>query len=92
MGEPDSHRKLAEVVEALRDVEGVRVEHSAVVDLPVEASPIHQFLELTKNQTEDGLLVVLRMGDSPELEIPDDPDGTESEDVELDDAIDIELS
>lgn len=90
-GSSDSLRKLAECVDALREVDGVTVEEHDITEQPRGGvNPIEMFMSPNAVETEEVLAITLSLDDEgPGQEHPD-PDKSGAEKVEDGTEVEIE--
>lgn len=80
MNNPDNLRKLADCVEVLREVEGVRIEYTDIAEMPVPEDKSGEIDVLSKifgggdPAIEERLVIVLDPTEGEKQETTDDPD------------------
>lgn len=89
MSSPEAMRRLADMVEALRDVEGIEVDTSSVEEVPSMDNPMQAMMGQVMGadvSTEEKLVITADMVEEEEDQMPDDNDAQD------DDFADIEIS
>lgn len=94
MTSPEALRKLADAVDALRDVEGIEVDHNSVEEVPDDQNPMQVMMQQMMGggepSTKEQLVITADLVEESEQEQPPYPDNPDEEELS-EDAEEIEI-